>query len=409
MRFVLTKVNRVLILLLLLLLVVLSVSASGCIAPSPGGGCGGPAAQGWSGFTSYDGILYFGSMDGAVMALDPAARSRGVAFPGEREWVLNIRAPAASGAMCGLGCVPAASPVNIYGTPVVAGDLLCVATYVTDSGKVIALNRSDPGYREGIPSRSKGEWVYPSETKSIGAVVGSPIAVDGTLYVGSSDGKVYALDAVYGERKWEFDTGGKVWTSPAVSDGVVYVGNYGRKLCALSSHDGRLLWEIKLPAAIASSPVISGDNIFFGTFDRYLYAVDKANGEERWKFEGGNWFWAAPIANEGVVYAGCLDHKIYALEASSGKELWQFVADSPIISRPVLIDDFIIVISELGEMYVLESDSGVSQRVVSTGYSAMAPLYAEGSTVYVHARDGNVYSIDVQSGKVIWSFSSVID
>lgn len=403
------KATRTLI--LLLPLAVISAVAFSCVAPSAGGGCGGPGAQGWSGFASYDGVLYFGSMDGKVLAVDPVARSEGLYFPSEREWVFSIRTQAPQGAPCGFGCMPAARPAAIYGTPAVTETLVYVGTYVGDEGKVFAINRPKPQYdEEGIPSWTEGEWFYPrGERGSIGAIVGSPIVHGDTVYVGDSQGKVHALDAVSGTRRWEYETGGKIWTSPAVKDGVVYIGNYEGKLHSLSSDDGSLLWEVELPAAIASSPVVSGNTVFLGTFDHYLRAIDGNSGREKWKFEGGNWFWAAPVVMGNVVYAGCLDHTIYALDARSGKELWQFVADSPIVSRPVLVNDLLVAISESGEMYAVQAASGVSQWNTSIGYSVMAPLHAEAGMVYVHTRNDEVCSIDVQNGRKAWEYLLVSD
>lgn len=396
-----TKLAKVLILLLPLTALVLAAF-----------GCAGPAVVGWSGLASSGDMLYFGSMDGRVLAVKPSARSAGLSFPSENdgEWVRSLRFQAASGgSICGPGCVPVAQQVAaIYGTPVVAGDLVCVATYAGDSGRVMAINRMSPGYSDGEPLRSKGEWIYPGETKTIGSVVGNPVLVKDTLYIGSSDGRVYALDAVYGEKKWEFDTGGKIWTTPAVSDGVVYVSNYAKQLYAISAEDGKELWPkpIELPAAIASSPVVSDGKVFFGTFDQFLYAVSSSDGKEVWKFKGGGWFWATPLVKDGVVYAGCLDHKLYARDASTGKELWQFEADSSIVSPPVLVANVLIVCSESGSLYMREVDNGMPVHdPIPIGHSVMAPLYTDGKMVYAHARDDNVYCVDIQSGQMAWHFS----
>jgi len=371
-------------------------------------GCTGPTLQGWSGFTAYDGVLYLGTMDGRVLAVNTSARSRGLSFPSEGEWVLSVKASAPAGGMCGpIACVQTAQSATIYSAPVVAGNLVYIATYAGDNGKVMAITRLAPGYDEdGIPSWNEGEWFYPRmENKFIGAVVGNPIVVKDMLYVGSSDGKLYALDVVMGKEKWEpFDTGGKIWTSPAVDDDVVYVSNYKRELFAVSSTDGNLLWEIELPAAISSSPVISGDSIYFGTFGRNLCAVALSDGSEKWKFEGGNWFWATPIVKDGIIYAGCLDHNIYAIDVSTGKELWRFTADDQVVSTPVLVDNFLVAASESGAIYILEPDSGDLVRSVSIGYQVMAPLYAEENMVYVHARNRCVYAIDVQTGDKVWEF-----
>lgn len=376
-------------------------------------GCSGPTFQGWSGFTAADGILYFGGIDGKVYAINPTARSQNLAFPAENEWVFNIPSTGVPGSVCGPACAPASPRASIYATLVVVGDLVCVGTYAGDSGKLVAINRLSPGYTEGVPQRSKGEWTYPSGVKSIGAIVGSPVVSDKTLYTGSSDGKLYAIDAAYGESKWKnpVDTGGKIWTSPVVDGDVVYISNYGRKVLAVSTVDGSQIWQIQLPASLASSPVISGDSIFIGTFDNHLYCIDKATGKERWNIKGGNWFWSTPIVKDGVVYAGCLDHKVYALKASTGEEFWPpFTADDRIIAAPVLVDNLLILVSESGTIYVINADSGKPDRDplpvdASVKVPVRAPLYADGNMVYIHAGNFSVYSLDVQSGKTVKVFT----
>lgn len=367
-------------------------------------GCAGPTYQGWSGFASDNGILYFGGIDGKVYAISPTARSQNLTFPSQDEWVFNIPSLGAPGAICGPACAPATPRASIYATPVVVGDLVCVGIYAGDNGKLVAIDRLAPGYTEGVPLRSKGEWTYPSGVKSMGAIVGSPVVVDETVYLGSSDGKLYAIDGVYGEKKWEFDTGGKIWTSPVVEDGVIYVSNYDRKLFAVSSTDGTMIWKTELPSSIASSPSVSGDSIFLGTFDSRLQAIDRTNGSEKWNFKGGNWFWSTPLVNDSTVYAGCLDNKIYAIDASTGKELWQFAASGPIVATPVLTDGLIVLASKVGDIYILDASKGSLVRSVNIGSPIMAPPLVEGNMLYIHAGNLCVYSIDIQSGQKVWEF-----
>ena len=400
-----TKPGRILALACLSAALVLATSS--CISPTTmTGGCAGPASQGWSGFASYDGILYLGSMDGKVLAINPSARDAGRQFPDSGEWVYAVKAPVATG---GMSCAPASASASLYGTPAVSENLVYVGTSVGNSGQAVGINRLSPGHEGGAPLRSRGEWIYPGETKSIGAVVGSLTMADGVLYFGSSDGKAYALDAVYGEKIWEFETDGKIWTSPAVGDGVVYIGGHDGSLYALSAQDGGLLWKTELSAACASSPTVSGDSVFVGTFDNRLYAIRAADGSPRWEFEGENWFWTQPVIEGDSIYAGCLDHNIYALRTTTGEELWHFTADSPIVSTPVLMGDLLAVVSEAGEMYILESASGTLQRTVSIGFQVMAPLYAEENLVFVHARNHFVYCIDAQRGRVVWELDSIIE
>lgn len=60
------------------------------------------------------------------------------------------------------------------------------------------------------------------------------LTADGTLYVGSYDHTLRALDAATGGEKWPFVTGDKILSSPAVgADGTAYVGSYDGVLHAL--------------------------------------------------------------------------------------------------------------------------------------------------------------------------------
>ena len=63
------------------------------------------------------------------------------------------------------------------------------------------------------------------------------IGSDGTVYVGSWDKKLYAINGKSGVKLWEFETGGAiVSSSPAIgSDGTVYVGSQDNKLYAIKT------------------------------------------------------------------------------------------------------------------------------------------------------------------------------
>jgi len=75
------------------------------------------------------------------------------------------------------------------------------------------------------------------EFETGGAVYSSPaIGIDGTVYVGSWDKKVYALDGKSGAKKWKFQTGDRVCSSPSIgSDGTVYIGSNDKKIYAIKT------------------------------------------------------------------------------------------------------------------------------------------------------------------------------
>jgi outer membrane protein assembly factor BamB len=53
------------------------------------------------------------------------------------------------------------------------------------------------------------------------------------IYVGSEDGRLYAVNATTGEKLWDILIGDSITSSPAVADGIVYVGSHDGNLYAI--------------------------------------------------------------------------------------------------------------------------------------------------------------------------------
>ena len=79
----------------------------------------------------------------------------------------------------------------------------------------------------------------------------SPAVAGGTVYVGSWDDKVYALDAATGHLHWSYEAGDAV-NSPVVAGGIVHVGSFHSTVYALDAR-GLAAW----PAAMAGLNVMS--------------------------------------------------------------------------------------------------------------------------------------------------------
>jgi PKD repeat protein len=103
------------------------------------------------------------------------------------------------------------------------------------------------------PATNQTLWTY-----TTGASVGSsPAVVNGTVYFGSYDHKVYAVNASTGAQVWNYTTGETVESSPAVVDGVVYVGANDNKTYALNAATGALIWNYTTGRYVTSSPAVS--------------------------------------------------------------------------------------------------------------------------------------------------------
>jgi len=377
-----------------LLLVAVVLVTSLLVSCVPGQG---QPAGGWSGTAFHDGIIYAGTGDGRVVAINATSR--------EQQWP-NPYSFATEGSG-GLTCGPATVADAIYATPIVDGGSVYVGTY---SGKIYALSTATGARR----------WSYP-EDGNIGAIVGSPVVADETIYISTSDGRVYALYIGNGDVRWQDrlewksePLADKLWTSPTVMGDTLYVSTFDGHIYALSAETGELLdWAFELEAGFASSPVIYEDTVYVGSFDNNLYAIEIGGNETLWAFAGRKWFWAPPLVHEGVVYAGCLDGKLYALHAESGEQLWEFDAGNPIVSPPVRDNDLLIVVDEGGTVYAFDlnaapEETAVPLMSVQLGARVESPFCVSEGLAYVRG-EGTLYVVDIDSGWVGWELSLTID
>jgi len=94
-------------------------------------------------------------------------------------------------------------------------------------------------------------------------------------------------------KLWEFKTGGAIGdSSPAIgSDGTVYVGSEDKKLYAINPKSGVKLWEFVTVGAVGSSPAIGPDGTLYIGSGNKLYAIktdSKGLAKSPWPMRGQN-------------------------------------------------------------------------------------------------------------------------
>ena len=274
----------------------------------------------------------------------------------------------------------------------VSAILLCAAAGCAQAEPMFRGDAAHTGFYDADGPRQfhRVRWAFPTGNR----VISSPVMQGGTLYFGSDDGNVYAVDAATGRQVWKRATKGPVPGTPAVAGDTLYVGSYDGHFYALNAATGATRWKFNTggerhfeaknlhgmtPAnqtffdpydIYLSSPVVVGDSVFFGSGDGHLYALDRGNGTLRWKFRTGDVVHASPAYADGVLYVGSWDSYFYAVDAKTGQEKWRFHAgEDPLIHNQV-------------------------------GFQSSAAVV--NGVVYVGCRDSNLYALDAATGKELW-------
>ncbi len=255
------------------------------------------------------------------------------------------------------------------------------------------------------------------------AVSSAAIAADGTIYFGSAEGKVFALNPD-GSEKWRYNFGRDLFGngssgSPTVAvDGSIYIGLSG-SFCAFSPA-GDLKWSIPTGTTSGSSyasatraclPVIgtNGTIYFLAGEPRRLFAINP-NGTTRWEeWNNGNMRENFPaIAADGTLYFA--DARSVIAFTPDGNQKWYFRAGNDGVSSPAIgANGVLYSSSENGYFFALRPDGLLHWSVPYPGpgtYGARGlPVVGTDGTVYFRAY-GGVHAINA-SGTPQWVFPAV--
>lgn len=278
----------------------------------------------WDTFQSspavFAGLVYFGSGDGNLYALDAAS--------GQLKWKF-------------------ATGNVVHSSPAISDGIVYFGSW--DS------------YLYALDAVTGGEkWRFKTKedpkTFNHQGIQSSPLVADGVVYFGCRDAHLYAVDAKTGAEKWNFDNHG-TWinATPALLDGTVYVGaSIPGTFFALDAATGKPRYQIDMRFPVFSSAAIAGGMAYVGSDNGKLNAIDLASGKVAWEFQteagrknafgvikpDGNMNFdvlfkslffedtnrddekiyalgsilSSPVVDRGVVYFGSTDGNLYALE-----------------------------------------------------------------------------------------------
>jgi outer membrane protein assembly factor BamB len=344
---------------------------------------------------------------------------------------------------------PVNRPENVTGSDITGQDFNAAPTHLANAPwpKFHADSRNTAQSAYLGPQFANLKWTFATG----GMVESSPaIGVDGTIYVGSDDYSIYALNPD-GSLKWMRVTGGPVKSSPCIGeDGTVYIGSDDGNLYALNPADGSVKWTFPTGYPIRSSANMGPDgSLYIGSDDGNLYALNPADGSEKWYRPVNGWFRCSPavgqdgtiyvnsfdgntyavnfwdgsvkwvsatrvtdsspsVGADGPIYVGTYHGELLALNPADGTEVWVNMAGQNPISSPAIGLDGVFYFAGGNRVNAARSPVlGGPKWTYSAGYSvASSPAIGADGTVYIGFDDFNVYALDGNTGRAKWKYNT---
>jgi formylglycine-generating enzyme required for sulfatase activity/outer membrane protein assembly factor BamB len=355
---------------------------------------GAPVCSNWSFLTGgkvvcspivVDGVVYVGSGDGHLYALDANA--------GTQRWRTAL-----GGA--------------VNSTPTVVSNIVYVGC---NNGYLYAIYATNGAV----------QWQYKNANVAVnGAVAVAYRHVFAGWGHNQSDLVGFAIDGPYmGQERWRFRLG-----SPNGGPGGPSI--YGTDIYQFGNDN--MCWGIDLrteyPAwqfvgtHCQACMVILDDNAVLYTYTDKLRKINRSTGASVWIRDLPNDSYETPysspaygaatingVATNIIVHAHP-NFKVYGIYASTGNQIWEFSTGNKVNSSPALTDDGrVLVGSDDSYLYCLSVSNGVQQwRFKTDGPVWSSPCVTPNGTVYVGSDDGRVYCIANPNQQVVLASVSTL-
>jgi len=278
-------------------------------------------------------------------------------------------------------------------------------------------------------------WLYDAGN----LITSSPTIANGAVYIGSSDGKVHAVDAGSGASKWVYDSemGPTLWSAALVSNENVYIASNGGGTSGVENSylyilkinpattNGELIEKVLLSPRgqlIPSSPVLFNDIIYIGSSgtlpeDNKIWAIDAQTFAVVTPYPisvpDGLPVSATPAVTQNSVIVGTFQGNIiHVFDRVSGTFKWSATVNAPYVFPAASTANGIVYVRSggagyAGDIIAFAENTGAELwrksvgRVVGWGSPAIA-----GGVIYTSS-DTNIYAFDAITGQKKWDGPAV--
>ncbi len=298
-----------------------------------------------------NGVVYVGSMDGNLYALDLAT--------GKQKWTYGaspIKAPASYrdgsvyvGDIDGvLHCVDAATGKKRWAF-VTEGEIVGGANFAGDA--VVFGSGDETLYC--LSPRGEKRWTFKVPG---GPVMATPAVVGDRTFVSGCDSTLHVIDTTNGKELSSVEIDGQTGATPAVAGEQLYVGTLSsNQVLGIDWKQGKVLWAFEADQAqpYYSSAAVTEKLVVVGSRDKRIRALDRATGKEVWGFATNGKVDCSPVVAGGRVYVGSFDKRLYVLDLATGKELQKIDLDDRVAGSPAVADGRLLIGTTRGTVYCL--------------------------------------------------------
>ncbi len=249
-------------------------------------------------------------------------------------------------------------------------------------------------------------------------------ATDGALvFAAAHDGRVGAWDLERGRRQWLSKTKKALSAGPSVAGGLVVLGSNNGEVLALRADSGELAWSTTVSSEVLAEPLLTERLVFVRTVDGKLVALNREDGAEAWfvqqsvprlSLRGTG----SPALFSNRVVCGFDNGRVAAYETSDGTLAWELLLTPPSGRNEVeRLTDLNTTLRVVGaDAYVAGFQGQVTSLALESGQvlwardvSSHAEIGVDLANLYVTSEKGEVMAFTRQAGRELWRHDQLLN
>lgn len=251
----------------------------------------------------------------------------------------------------------------------------------------------------------------------------TPLYVSGTLYVADYKGRVTAVDAETGKKKWQNKTDLPFSGGPGVEGSLMVLGTIDGQVQAFNAENGSELWQTRVSSEVLASPAIADNIVVVRCIDGRVFGLDANNGNRLWIHDRsvplltlrGN---AALLIRAGTVFVGYDDGTIVALKLEDGSVVWEQSFVNPegrtelerladVGQQMVMVATDLIASSYKNRVTAVAAESGRLLWFKDIG--SETGVQVERVNLALSDKNGEVWLLDRRNGSTMWKQDQLLN
>ncbi len=228
-----------------------------------------------------------------------------------------------------------------------------------------------------------------------------PAAVNSYAVYATNSNEIHALDRKTGREMWKMELGTQPSSSTAVDEERVMIGLESGKLVTFDARTGAEKWNVQSNERITSHPILAGKVAVFGSEDRKVYMARIDNAKLLWRFATGGSI-VAPLGTYGIrtLLVPSSDKALYSIDLFTGQSNWTLATGASVEQEPLVADNDVYVVNTEGYLTSIDIPSGTVKWTISTLGGRLLSVSA--TKVYLESHDDDLFVVDRGTGKIVY-------